>query len=197
VCEWQSFEVAECGKDAVSDLSKLQKFLDDSYRVSYLDSHVKGSIAYQIQALREKEGLNQTQFGVLIGKPQSVVSRLEDTEYGSLNVNTLLQIANRLKIALNIRFCNFETILNADVSPAALTVENINETIGRLLAAASPPPTKNAVVSATIQGSSVWQTPPLPNQQQSLQVFQGSGTHNFGTSIPTAVSAQSDHSISR
>jgi transcriptional regulator with XRE-family HTH domain len=185
----------------VSDLSKLQKFLDDLYRVSYLDSHVKGSIAYQIQALRETEGLNQTQFGALIGKPQSVVSRLEDTEYGSVNVNTLLQIANRLKIGLDIRFCNFETILNADVSPAALTVEKINETIGRLLAAASPQPTKNVVVSAdivaTIQGSSVWQTPPLPNQQQPLQVFQGSGTRNFGTSIPTPVSPQWDPSISR
>jgi len=108
----------------VSDLSKLQKFQDDSYREAYLDAHVKGGIAYQVQALREKSGRNQTEFGELIGKPQSVVSRLESTEYGAVNVNTLVDIANRLKIGLLIRFCDFETLTVADVSPEAFAVEN-------------------------------------------------------------------------
>ena len=129
----------------MSDLSKLQKFLDDSYRVSYLDAHVKGSIAYQIQALREKLGLTQTQFGTLIGMPQPVVSRLEDTEYGGVNVNTLLQIANRLGIGLNVSFVRFDTVLDTDVSPAALAVETIKETISRLTAGASLQPAVEVV----------------------------------------------------
>ena len=41
-------------------------------------------IAYQIQALREKVGLNQTDFAKKIGKTQSVVSRLEDTDTAEL-----------------------------------------------------------------------------------------------------------------
>jgi transcriptional regulator with XRE-family HTH domain len=113
----------------VSDLDRLQKFLDGPYRASYLEAHVKGGIAYQIQALREKLGLNQTEFGVLIGKPQSVISRLESTEYGAVNVNTLLEIADRLKVGLQIRFCNFQNILDSDTSPQALAVENIEETV--------------------------------------------------------------------
>ncbi len=117
----------------MSDLNKLKKFLTDDYRVAYLDSHVKGSIAYQIQALREKLGLTQTEFGALVGMPQAVISRLERAEGGAVNVNTLLKIANGLKIGLAVRFCNFETVLRSDVSPEGLVVESIQETMNRLL----------------------------------------------------------------
>ena len=172
----------------MSDLSKLQKFLNDSYRGSYLESHVKGSIAYQIQALREKEDINQTKFGKLIGKPQSIVSRLENTEYGGVNINTLLQIAHALKIGLEVKFCNFETILKADVSPAAFKVETIHETLLRLLAHAAPTPPANIVASVSakpqnIEGYHTWQTDPLPNQPQT-HPFPGSGTHSFERSTP-------------
>jgi transcriptional regulator with XRE-family HTH domain len=178
----------------VSDLSKLRKFTDDAYRVSYLEAHVKGGIAYQIQALREKLGLNQTQFGALIGMPQPVVSRLEDTEYGSVNVNTLLQIANRLGIGLNVSFCSFETVLGTNVSPAAFAVETIKETINRLTAAASLQPTilvvaaPNAPQQPMIRGSSPWQTKQIPNQQSAPQVFQGSGTNSFESFTPMPAS---------
>jgi transcriptional regulator with XRE-family HTH domain len=124
--------MAQHGSNAVSDLNKLKKFSDDLYRESYLDSHVKSSIAYQIQALREKARLNQSDFGKLVGKPQSVISRLENTEYGGVNVNTLLQIANRLKIGLLVRFCDFDAILDLDVGPESMKVENIEETLRRV-----------------------------------------------------------------
>jgi transcriptional regulator with XRE-family HTH domain len=176
----------------VSDLSSIQKFVDESYRVSYLDSHVKGSIAYQIQALRERTGLNQTQFGELIGQPQSVVSRLEDTEYGGVNINTLLKIANRLGIGLQVRFCNFETILAADVSPSALKVENITETVSRFLAVASPAPPEIVssvdaiLIRQNLEGNHPWQMNPWPNQPPP-QWFPGSGTPNFAKFTPMPV----------
>jgi transcriptional regulator with XRE-family HTH domain len=180
----------------VSDLTELQKFLDDSYRESYLDSHVKGGIAYQIQALREKEGLNQTKFGSLVGMPQPVVSRLENTEYGAVNVNTLLKIANALKIGLEVRFCNFETVLSADMSPVAFRVENIQETLVRCVRAAIPsPPPSNEIQSSgaagqrVIGGSTGWQTSQIPNQPPSLEVFPGSGTRNFVRPMPTQASS--------
>jgi transcriptional regulator with XRE-family HTH domain len=175
----------------VSDLSKLQKFLDDSYRESYLEAHVKGSIAYQIQALREQASLNQTEFGELIGKPQSVVSRIESTEYGGANVNTLIEIANRLKIGLQIRFCDFETVLSANLSPEGLKVENIQQTISRLQAPVTTHLTNTSVTMVRTSSSTgtiqAWQTQQIPNQPQS-QMYPGSGTLNFERYTPTQVS---------
>lgn len=118
--------------------SKLKKFENDEYRISYLDSHVKGSIAYQIRGIREKLGLTQAQFGALVGMSQTVISRLESAEGGSVNINTLLKLANGLKIGLAVGFCNFETVLKSDVSPTGLAVESIQETINRLQASLVP-----------------------------------------------------------
>jgi transcriptional regulator with XRE-family HTH domain len=185
--------VDQLGSKAVSDLGELQRFLDDSYRVSYLDSFVKGSIAYQIQALREQEGLTQTQFGKVIGMPQAVISRLEDTEYGGVNINTLLKIANKLKIGLEVRFCNFETVLATDVSPQALQVEAIEQTVRRLQTAAllqtrSDIPLVNSEEKPTVEGTGAWRTT-TPNQgDQEFRVFQGSGTSNLGRSTPMPAS---------
>jgi transcriptional regulator with XRE-family HTH domain len=181
----------------VSDLSKLKKFLDAPYRESYLDSHVRGSIAYQIRALREKLSLNQTEFGALVGMPQSVISRLEDTEQGAVNISTLLRIANHLGIALNVRFSDFETILKADVSPAAFQVENINDTITRLTtaptkSAAKPVTVTNAIAMVVVVnqsstgGGSAWPKP-TPNQPSLWGVFPGSGTSNTERSTAMAV----------
>ena len=185
--------MAQPGYAAVSDLSELQKFLDSSYRVAYLDSHVKGSIAYQIQALREKASLNQTAFGQLIGQPQSVVSRLEDTEHGGVNVNTLLNIANRLGIGLQVRFCSFEAVLAEDVSPAAMQVENIQETVHRVRSAALPAPSARRPLSGVfgeqsiIEGSVTWRMKSLPNQRPA-NLFPASGMPSFEKSMPMAAS---------
>jgi transcriptional regulator with XRE-family HTH domain len=172
----------------VSDLSRLHKFQNDEYRISYLDSHVKGSIAYQIRWLREKLGLTQAQFGGLVGMPQAVISRLENAEGGAVNINTLLKIANGLKIGLAVGFCNFETVLKSDVSPAGLAVESIQETIDRLqalpaLAPANEIPT-TLPSSSTVEVAAAWQTSTQPNHPPILLLV-ASGTHSFGTFTQT------------
>ena len=165
----------------MSDLSKLKKFLDDGYRSSYLDSHVKGSVAYQIQALREDLGLNQTQFGALVGMSQAVISRLENADNRGVNINTLLKIALKLKIALRIQFCNFEDMLTDDVSPGALRVENVQQTISRVEAPVGVQSASighPAITSISITGSSqAWQIHQVPNQP-SLEIYGGLGTLN-------------------
>jgi transcriptional regulator with XRE-family HTH domain len=174
----------------VSDLSKLKKFLDDAYRVSYLDSHVKGSIAYQIQALRENLGLNQTAFGALVGMPQGVISRLENAENGGVNINTLLKIASGLKVGLAVRFCDFEAILAEDVSPAGLLVANIHQTVSRREApvttqvANTTAPTISALPATG--SSQAWQIQQIPSSH-SAQVFPGSATLSFERYMPTSV----------
>jgi len=106
--------------------SALEPFLDKEYRDSYLDAYVRSSVAYQIQAIRERMELSQAAFGQLIDKPQNVVSRLEDTEYSG-SVKTLIEIAQHLGIGLEIRFRSYPYIIQSDVSSEALKAETIFE----------------------------------------------------------------------
>jgi transcriptional regulator with XRE-family HTH domain len=115
----------------VRDPDKIRKLKDKDYRDAYMTSHVRAGIAYQIQALREQSGLTQAEFAAKIGKPQSVVSRLESTEYGKVSVQTLLDIACALDIALIVRFVPYPEFLDrvADVSPSALRVVSFADSI--------------------------------------------------------------------
>jgi len=113
-------------------LEDLLSFQSKDYRDGFLEADVKAGIAYQIQALREKTGLSQAAFAKKIGKKQSVVSRLENTEYGAVNVNTLLEIAKALDIGLQVRFCDFLDVLERDISPAGMKVDTIFETIEKV-----------------------------------------------------------------
>jgi transcriptional regulator with XRE-family HTH domain len=183
----------------VADLVDLEKFLENSYRESYLDSHVRSSISYQIQALRSKLSLNQTEFGMLVGMPQSVISRLESMDH-SVSVATLLNIANKLKIGLQIRFCNFETVVDEDVSPQAMTVETIDETMVRRVAAttsqmAAPVVIANVPIETlTVEGTAAWQTT-LQASPPPFWEFPESGTHNIERYMPMLHSPVLAHSI--
>ncbi len=122
---------------SVRDHKKLTTLSKDkAYRDSYLSTHARSGIAYQIQALREKLGLSQYGFACKIGMTQSVVSRLENPEYGKVTIQTLLQVAMALDVALQIRFCSYPEFLAAiaDVSPAALAVDSIQETMKNVAA---------------------------------------------------------------
>jgi transcriptional regulator with XRE-family HTH domain len=115
----------------VLDRSDLAKFDRKAYRDGYLQAKVRGMIAYQMQALREKTGLNQTDFANKIGKTQSVVSRLEDTEYGRVTVQTLLDVACALDVALVVKFTSYPDFLSQtrDASVAALQPATIHESM--------------------------------------------------------------------
>jgi transcriptional regulator with XRE-family HTH domain len=115
----------------VLDLKRLRRFLSRDYRNEYLDTTVRAGISYQISALRAKTGLTQTAFAAKLGKPQSVVSRLECSEYGRVTVQTLLDIAKALDIALVIRFVDYPTFFRtADrMAPTDLAVDDINDSM--------------------------------------------------------------------
>jgi transcriptional regulator with XRE-family HTH domain len=90
-------------------------------------------IAYQIQALREKTDLNQTDFAGKVGKTQSIVSRLEDPEYGRVTVQTLLDMACALDVALVVKFASYPDFLfqTRDASVSALQPLTIQESLAR------------------------------------------------------------------
>lgn len=95
----------------MTDQNELKHFENKKYRDGYLQSRVRGRIAYQIQALREKLGLTQEGFAELTGKKQSTISRLENTEYGKVTVQTLLDIACASDVALIVEFASYPKFL--------------------------------------------------------------------------------------
>ncbi|MFO1100471.1 MAG: helix-turn-helix transcriptional regulator [Xanthobacteraceae bacterium] len=102
-------------------LDKLQK---KSYRAAYVGEHVRQGIAYQIRALRDQRGWKQGELAQRMGKPQSVVSRLEDPNYGKVTVQTLLEAASVFDVALQVRFVPFSSFLRntRNISANALEV---------------------------------------------------------------------------
>jgi transcriptional regulator with XRE-family HTH domain len=115
----------------VLDLDKLRKFLSKSYRDGYLESTVRIGIAYQIQALRAKFELSQSEFAEATGKKQSTISRLENPNYGKVSVQTLLEIAQAMDVALLVRFVDYpEFLKNAGkMSVAHLQPATVSESI--------------------------------------------------------------------
>ena len=93
---------------------------NQEFRTSYMAHGLRAYLADQIRALRGNR--SQREFGRLIGKPQSVVSRLENEDYGKLTLQTLLDIAEKLDIALIVRFADFPTFLRtiADAAPESM-----------------------------------------------------------------------------
>jgi transcriptional regulator with XRE-family HTH domain len=90
------------------------------FRASCMEHGLRAYLADQIRALRGNR--SQREFGRLIGKPQSVVSRLENEDYGKLTLQTMLDIAEKLDIALIVRFADFPTFLRtvADAAPETM-----------------------------------------------------------------------------
>jgi transcriptional regulator with XRE-family HTH domain len=116
----QSPANARSAKKASRLGSFLKKFSDPTIRHNYLAQHIKTFLAAQIRSLRKDE--SQIEFGRRLGKPQSVVSRLEHGGT-TVNVQTLVEIANKLELGLIIQFVNYNTFFewSKNVSEETLT----------------------------------------------------------------------------
>ena len=67
-------------------------------------------------------------------KPQSVISRLENTDYGSLSVNTLLDITKSMDVALLVQFVSYPDFLERtwDKSEQAMQPDTLYESAANL-----------------------------------------------------------------
>ena len=94
-----------------------RKFAKRKYRDAYMAQHLRSFLADQIRAIRGER--SQKEFGRLIEKPQNVVSRIEDENYGKLSLQTLIGIANKLDVALIVQFVDYPTFLEFGGNPSA------------------------------------------------------------------------------
>lgn len=95
------------------------KLADKAYRNSYVAHQTRQFLARQVRKLRGDK--SQTEFGELLGKPQSVVSRLEDPNYGKWALQTLFDVAASLDRAVIVRIVDYPTFLRftSDMTDAA------------------------------------------------------------------------------
>ncbi len=88
--------------DAVSILHRRYIGDDAERKASLQDERVNTEVARMIYELRNEAGLKQKELAELIGTTQSVISRLEDSDYNGHSLSMLSKIAKALNQQLKV-----------------------------------------------------------------------------------------------
>lgn len=176
---------------SISSFSKklVEKLRRKPYRDAYVSEHVRRGISAQIRAMRDQRGWSQGKLSELLGKPQSVVSRLEDPNYGKVTVQTLLEVASTLDVALSIRFVSFPTFITQtrDLTSASMRVDSfdIDAMAGTQTVFQQP---REMMLTAGLNALSVWQSALDHSVSYSTKAVSSKSTDIIWRTVPLAVS---------
>jgi len=111
--------------------NRCKKWTDKEYRQGYMEASVEQGIAWQIRANRKAKGWTQEQLALTLETTQSGISRLEDPEYGTHSIDTLLKLANAFDCALSVRFIAYSRLAeeSVDLSEANLVAKGFDEEV--------------------------------------------------------------------
>jgi transcriptional regulator with XRE-family HTH domain len=138
----------------------VRELADEEFRHEYMMDQVRSYIAFQIRALREQRRWSQEDLAKEADKTQSVISRLEDPDYGKLSLQSCLEIAVAYDLPLLVQFVEWDDWLYrmSNVSPSALRkrsfdAEKLLEKHRRLSATANDSADENTALQDTGLGS--------------------------------------------
>ena len=143
----------------------LRELEDDDFRNGFVADHLRTRLALLIRTLREQRGWSQAELGHRLGKPQSVVSRLEDPDYGKVTLKTLFEVAMAFELPLYIDMPNWDEWfrLMSDMSNRNLQRQGFDS--NRLVALANWQKGNHNIVSSTLladfsaAGRTIWAPP--------------------------------------
>ena len=99
------------------EILKRKVFGEKEKRLGDLDlERVNVEVAYQVYNARKRAGLTQKQLAQKVGTSQSVISRLEDADYGGHSVTMLQRIAKALGQKLDVSIVNGQVRSSAHIA---------------------------------------------------------------------------------
>ena len=108
-------------------VSRLEK--DKEYRDLFVENEITVGVPFQIRAIREDRGWSQKELAERTGKQQSVISQLENPDYGKLTLSTLKALASAFDVGLMVRFAPFSELVSraANLSEIGLEVPEFSK----------------------------------------------------------------------
>jgi transcriptional regulator with XRE-family HTH domain len=84
--------------------------LDKEYAQGYAESFLNAFVATQIKVIREQRNMTQAGLAAAIGTTQTGISRIENVNYSSWSIRTLIKLARAFDVRLKVSFEPFGTL---------------------------------------------------------------------------------------
>ena len=81
-------------------------------RIRFVESHLSKNLAFQIRAMRDREGWSQQELAEKLGMNQNAISRIENPGYGKQTLTTLKRVASVFDVCLAVRFVPFTEMVD-------------------------------------------------------------------------------------
>src|SRR2546426_7339355 len=81
-------------------------------RARFVESQLTKGLAFQLRALRDREGWSQVELAERVGMTQNAISRLENPHYGKATLTTLKRLAATYDVGLIVTFVPFTKLVD-------------------------------------------------------------------------------------